>query len=122
MRNQGLFLFLQFFLTSFPHAAASSFPHATASSFPHAFGGNPVSFSALKTRSSLVFSVKHERRQVPATSALIITHKSGRLRTHPAAQFVIAAQAAIQWRVRAFYICATQAQQDVFISQKKKCP
>ncbi|MEB0174374.1 MULTISPECIES: hypothetical protein, partial [unclassified Undibacterium] len=25
----------------------------------------------------------------------------------------------IQWRVRAFYICAAQAQQDVFISQKK---
>ncbi|MEB0141142.1 hypothetical protein QN363_19140, partial [Undibacterium sp. CCC2.1] len=33
--------------------------------------------------------------------------------------FVIAAQAAIQWRVRAFYICATQAQQGVLISQKK---
>ena len=25
---------------------------------------------------------------------------------HPFAQFVIAAQAAIQWRARAFYICA----------------
>ncbi|WPX43459.1 hypothetical protein [Undibacterium sp. CCC3.4] len=57
--------------------------------------------------------------------SLIITHKSGRLRAHPFAQFVIAAQAAIQWRVRAFYICdicdicAAQAQQNVFISQKK---
>ena len=51
--------------------------------------------------------------------SLIITHKSGRLRAHPFAQFVIAAQAAIQWRVRAFYICAAQAQQDVFIAQKK---
>ncbi|MEB0217521.1 hypothetical protein, partial [Undibacterium sp. 5I2] len=47
--------------------------------------------------------------------SLIITHKLGRLRIHPFAQFVIAAQAAIQWRARAFYLCAAQAQQDVLI-------
>ncbi|MEB0138036.1 MULTISPECIES: hypothetical protein [unclassified Undibacterium] len=57
--------------------------------------------------------------------SLIITHKSGRLRAHPFAQFLIVAQAATQWRVRALYICdicAAQAQHDVLIEQKKKCP
>ncbi|WPX44697.1 hypothetical protein [Undibacterium sp. CCC3.4] len=47
---------------------------------------------------------------------VVTTNKLGRLRAHPFAQ------AAIQWRVRALYIgdiCAAQAQQDVFISQKK---
>ncbi|WPX42038.1 hypothetical protein [Undibacterium sp. CCC3.4] len=57
----------RFFTPETPYT--SSFPHAAASSFPHAFSGNPVSFSALKTRSSLAFSVKHERRWVPAKSA-----------------------------------------------------
>ncbi|MEB0215913.1 hypothetical protein QN359_11815 [Undibacterium sp. 5I2] len=42
-------------------------PHTA--SFPHAFGGNPVSFLTLKTSSFLAFSVKHERRWVPAKSA-----------------------------------------------------